>query len=267
MKNHRGHIVCDSEPGRGTTFKVYFPAIVTEVEPSGAETPGEMPAFGTETILVVDDEKTIRRMVEQALTQSGYKVFTASNGTEAVEIYRARKDEIDLIVLDLIMPEMGGEQCFGEILKIDPNAMVLVASGYLLGRTTNELLKRRAAGFVEKPFECREFLLVVRKILDQTGSRRSKVQASGGTSPGSDEDDRTTSAGLLHPLEASQAEEALNTGEYPGGLRILAIDDREPYLRMLEAGLLQFGHSPITASSGAEGLRVFEEITCGSGDL
>jgi CheY-like chemotaxis protein len=134
-----------------------------------------------------------------------------------------------------------------------------VASGYLEGRPTSDLLKQGAAGFVNKPFEIRDFLLIVREILDQTVSRRRPVQAPEGISAGSDEDDRTASGVPLPPAEAPRAREASTAGEFSASLRILAIDDREPYLRMLEAGLLQFGHTPLTASSGVEGLRVFRE--------
>ena len=119
VKSHKGHITCYSEPGTGTTFKIYLPAIVQEIEQDVAATQ-QMPAFGTETILLVDDEKSIRKLGEQMLRMAGYRVLTATNGREALEVYRSNQDRIALVILDLIMPEMGGKQCLEELLKIDP---------------------------------------------------------------------------------------------------------------------------------------------------
>jgi PAS domain S-box-containing protein len=166
VKNHGGHITCDSRPGRGTTFKIYLPAIEGKSAPDIAVTTGDTPAIGTETILLADDEERIRNTVEHVLTCSGYTVISADNGKQGLEIYRERKDEIDLVILDLIMPDMGGEQCLEEILKLDPAAKVIIASGYSTRGATKEVTERGARGFIAKPFDAGELLRVVRGILD-----------------------------------------------------------------------------------------------------
>ncbi len=166
VKSHDGHISCYSEPGVGTTFKIYFPAIEKELECS-AETTQEMPAFGTETVLVVDDEESIRELTRELLASAGYEVLTASTGSEAIHLYSQKKDDVSLVILDLIMPEMDGTKCLQELLRINPLAKVLVASGYSANGPTRETTAIGAKGFVNKPYDMRQFLLMVRGILDE----------------------------------------------------------------------------------------------------
>ncbi len=166
VKNHAGHITCYSEPGLGTTFTIYLPAIeetlvdrkiVTEVGPAG----------GSETILLVDDEEMIRTLGKKILELAGYSVMTAQDGEEAVEIYESQRSKIDLVLLDLIMPGMGGEQALAELRKIDSEGCVVLASGFApdgLARTSKE---SGASGFVVKPFQRTELLRTVRAALDQ----------------------------------------------------------------------------------------------------
>jgi two-component system, cell cycle sensor histidine kinase and response regulator CckA len=166
VNEHKGHITCQSEVGGGTAFKVYLPAALSEVETT-VETSDIMPAFGTETILVVDDEEPVRELSVRILTKAGYTVFQASNGKEASDIFRREKSRISLVILDLIMPEMGGKECLRELLKIDPQVKVLVASGYSGDASTKECLETGAKGFVRKPFRMKEFLQQVRGVLDE----------------------------------------------------------------------------------------------------
>ncbi len=165
VKQHGGHITCHSEVGKGTTFKIYLPAIFGDQE-DFAEPSGEMPASGTETVLFVDDEEFVREQGERILTRSGYKVLTAANGAEAVHLYRRQKDQISLIILDLVMPTMGGQYCLKRLLEIDPQTKVLIASGYSPDTSTIEVLGLAAKGFVTKPFRLNELLRQVRKALD-----------------------------------------------------------------------------------------------------
>ncbi|MEJ2718331.1 MAG: PAS domain S-box protein [Deltaproteobacteria bacterium] len=166
VKSHNGHIVARSEPGKGTTFNIYLPALEAEAN-WDVETSREMPAFGIETILLVDDEELIRDLGKQILTQGGYTVLTAENGFKALEIYRERQDEIALVVLDLVMPEMGGKQCLSELLRINPNAEVLVATGHSLDGAMRDDLGALAKGFVKKPYGAKDILGKVRGVLDE----------------------------------------------------------------------------------------------------
>jgi CheY-like chemotaxis protein len=167
VKGHGGFILCNSKPGEGTTFKVYFPAI----EPHGASVVMKdvtIPPRGDgEVILVVDDEDFIRDLGEKILTGYGYQVLTASDGENALEIYGKERGRIDLVLLDLIMPGMGGGRCLESLLEIDPQAKVLIASGYSPGGPTRKALDAGAHGFVRKPYEVRDLLRVVQETLDQ----------------------------------------------------------------------------------------------------
>jgi CheY-like chemotaxis protein len=165
VKQHGGHIMCYSEPSQGTIFRMYFPALVSE------ETPLEttcrvMPKGGSETILIVDDEELVRDLGARILTKAGYKVIGASNGKEALKMYQENRDEISLILLDLIMPEMGGKQCLEELLSINPQVKVLIASGYSADGSTKESTEIGARGFVAKPYDVRQLLETVRNVLD-----------------------------------------------------------------------------------------------------
>jgi two-component system, cell cycle sensor histidine kinase and response regulator CckA len=165
VSQHGGQIDCLSELGKGTQFEIYLPAVSAEFEPE-AELSEELPAFGTETILLVDDEDLVRELGERILTRNGYTVLTASDGEEGLAVYVREKDHVDLIVLDLIMPTVGGKDCLRKILKINPHAKILVASGYCAGYSTKETLELGARGFVGKPFRSKDLLRQVRKVLD-----------------------------------------------------------------------------------------------------
>ncbi|MCX5872614.1 MAG: PAS domain S-box protein, partial [Deltaproteobacteria bacterium] len=166
VKQHGGYTTCYSEPGVGTTFKIYFPAMISQViseKPEEIETP----KGGTETILLVDDEETIRDVGRDLLESAGYQVITARTGQEALEIYRAKSDSIALVILDLIMPEMGGKECLEELLKIDPVVKTLICSGLSPNGAAKAALKTGAKGFIGKPYNSAEMLSGIRKILDR----------------------------------------------------------------------------------------------------
>lgn len=164
VRQHSGHIHCYSEPSHGTTFKIYLPAIPSEQKPD--ETAQREPITGgTETILVVDDEDSIRNLAVTLLQHFGYEVIEASNGKEAVEIYRRDWEKIALVVLDLIMPEMDGKRCLKEIHKINPKAKVIIVSGQIEQRQ-NGIKSDTVRGFIGKPYDARTFMKEVRYALD-----------------------------------------------------------------------------------------------------
>lgn len=167
VKNHGGHIRCWSSPGEGTAFEVYLPSVQVTAGVEDAVAP-EMPMGGDETILLVDDDSNIRELEEEALARFGYRVIPAENGEQAFEIYRKSVQEIDLVILDLIMPGMGGKKCLEAILDIQPSAKVVIASGYSSCGADAESLKGLAKGFIRKPHNVAYMLKTVRSVLDDT---------------------------------------------------------------------------------------------------
>jgi two-component system, cell cycle sensor histidine kinase and response regulator CckA len=166
VKQHNGHITVSSEIGRGTTFRVYLPAMPVELE-TAVEVSGIMPAFGTETVLLVDDEEFVKQLGVRILTKHGYTVLQAKNGKEALDLFKKEGSQISLVILDLIMPEMGGTECLKELLKIDPQVNVLVASGYSADASVKETIQIGAKGFVSKPFRVKELLRNVHRVLHE----------------------------------------------------------------------------------------------------
>ena len=167
VKNHGGSITCYSEIGRGATFKIYLPAIAEESTVPGAETEETTPQGGTETILIVDDEEPIRDFASQIVQQFGYCPLAASCGEEAVEMYSHLGHEIDLVILDIGMPGMGGHKCLQELLEIDPEVKVLIASGYSVNGEIQQSLDLGAAGYVGKPYRVFNLMKIIRSTLDK----------------------------------------------------------------------------------------------------
>jgi PAS domain S-box-containing protein len=258
VKDHNGHVTCSSEPGSGTTFRIYLPAGPAELRPDKTLTL-EMPAFGTESILLVDDEEIVRDMVTQILAPRGYQVLIAETCDEALEIYRENGPDIKLVILDLIMPGMGGLQCLEEILRINPRATILISSGAQVDKTTRDFLELRTSGFLSKPFDAKELLRSVRRVLDKAGPFPQPVKTAGTFSTSEiDNKEVASTATFLFNEEPSPAESFV-IENLPSRLKVLAIDDRKAYLSMLQAGLAQFGQTTFTAQSGAEGIKLYRE--------
>ena len=170
IKNHEGYITCYSRPEVGTTFRIYLPTIAPETVPVElviAPEPEGLARGGNETILLVDDEEFIRELGVDVLGRAGYTVLTASNGENALELYQQERARIDLVILDLIMPGMGGSKCLEELLKMDPDTRVLIASGYSPDGPTKGAIDTGAKGFVSKPYDTSKLLQLVREILDR----------------------------------------------------------------------------------------------------
>ena len=163
IKVHNGYINVDSKKGLGTTFKIYLPASEIKLRKT-VKIPEEL-IKGTGTVLMVDDEEVIIEVGRELLGAIGYKVLTAIDGKEAIEIYKKNMDKIDIVLLDMIMPDMGGGKVFDIIKKINPDAKVLLISGYSLDNQAAEILNRGCDGFMQKPFNLNELSGKIRKII------------------------------------------------------------------------------------------------------
>jgi signal transduction histidine kinase/ActR/RegA family two-component response regulator len=153
VRDHRGVVTVKSSLGSGTTMGIVFPALsLTEQDPSEFISVIPKAASAPRKLLLVDDEPLLRKSGKRILEQIGYEVSLAQDGKQAVEIFSDRGNKIDIIVLDMIMPVMGGEEAFERIRKIDGNIPILICSGYSLEDTANRLLKKKNVDFVQKPF-------------------------------------------------------------------------------------------------------------------
>ncbi len=166
IKNHNGFINVYSEKGQGSTFNIYLPASPNnEVKEQKTEQNIEI-TRGTETILLVDDESLILDVARDLLKALGYKVLTAQNGMAAVDIYQQSKETIDLVILDMVMPEMNGGEVFDELKKINPDVKVLLSSGYSINGQASKIINRGCVGFIQKPFTIMEIARQLRNVLD-----------------------------------------------------------------------------------------------------
>ncbi len=163
IKNHGGFINATSEKGEGTTFNIYLPASESEVVREKAL--HEDVRTGSETILLVDDEEMIIDVGEQLLEELGYQVLTAIGGKEALEIYRENREQIDMVILDMIMPDMTGGDTYDRLKEINPHVRTLLSSGYSVNGQATDILNRGCNGFIQKPFKMEELSRKLRKIL------------------------------------------------------------------------------------------------------
>jgi two-component system cell cycle sensor histidine kinase/response regulator CckA len=165
IRNHGGIINVYSEEGKGSTFNIYLPASEKEVTVKKTK-PSEGILQGTETVLLVDDEEAILEVGKEMLETMGYTVLLARNGKEAVDVYLRHVGGVDLVVLDIVMPDMSGSEVYDRIREITPQAKVVLSSGYSINEKASEILRRGCDGFIQKPFNMKEFSGKVREILD-----------------------------------------------------------------------------------------------------
>jgi two-component system, cell cycle sensor histidine kinase and response regulator CckA len=163
IKNHSGFINVTSKPGKGSTFSIYLPS--TDKNPEHEDDVGDPIIHGTGTVLIVDDEKLVANVESQMLANLGYRVMVANSGAEAVEIYRANRDSIQLVILDMIMPKMSGNETFDRLKDIDEKVCVLLSSGYSIDGEATAILKKGCHGFIQKPFNLEQLSLKIRTIL------------------------------------------------------------------------------------------------------
>ena len=166
IKSHNGFFNVVSEVEKGSTFEFYLP-IAERVKVEPVEEKNEEVVNGVEKILLVDDEEMIITEVGDMLETLGYNVTAARGGKEAIKLYEENKNEIDLVILDMIMPEMTGGQTFDYLKMIDPEVKVLLSSGYSIDGSAREIMERGCNGFIHKPFDLALLSKKIREVLDQ----------------------------------------------------------------------------------------------------
>ena len=164
IKNHGGIINCYSEPGVGTTFNIYLPAF--QVTQDDETAPVEESIKGSETVLLVDDDKVIVHAGKRMIESLGYAVMPAENGEDALKIFENSHDRIDLVILDMVMPYVNGGEVYDRMKEINPGVKVLLASGYSLNGQAEDIIARGCNGFIQKPFNTVELSRKIREILD-----------------------------------------------------------------------------------------------------
>jgi PAS domain S-box-containing protein len=167
VKQHNGYINVYSEPGHGTTFRVYLPLVQQQAVSAARTEPGHTSVGGTETILIAEDNPELRGLAKQIIEEFGYRVIEAVDGQDAVTRFMEHKDTVDLVFMDVIMPKMNGLEAFAEITKIRPFVKVLFTSGY-----TDDIISAKGysvteANFISKPARPQDLLGKIREILSQ----------------------------------------------------------------------------------------------------
>ena len=165
IKEHNGVITVESEQGMGTRFDIYLPVsgIIPDVRPN----PPEIIQKGKGTILFVEDEEWIIDVTKEMLEKLGYVCFTAENGNDAVCLYKEKGSEIDVVILDMIMPGLGGGETFDKLKEIDPDVRVILSSGYGMDGEVSNILNRGCCDFIQKPFKMDALSKKVKAAMDK----------------------------------------------------------------------------------------------------
>ncbi len=164
IKGHGGYIDVGSRKGHGTTFSIHLPASEKRVQK--AVKGAEHFIKRTGTILLVDDEEVILEVGQELLEAMGYRVLIAGDGKKAIEVYEKNQDDIDIVILDMVMPNMGGGEAYDRMKEINPDIKVLLSSGYGINGEASEILERGCDGFIQKPFKIKELSGRIRGILE-----------------------------------------------------------------------------------------------------
>jgi PAS domain S-box-containing protein len=164
VKNHGGIINVYSEKGHGATFKIYLPASGKQLIKEKIR--HEALLTGSEMILLVDDEEMVADVGKDMLEKLGYKIAVAAGGNQAIKLLKTMRNEVDLVILDMIMPDMSGGETFNRLRAIKPDVKILLSSGYSLNGQASEIMRRGCNGFIQKPFNVKQISRKIRQILD-----------------------------------------------------------------------------------------------------
>ncbi len=165
VKNHDGWISVDSELGKGTVVKIYLPAAEAPVKENAKSKPGAEPIRGQGTILVIEDEELVMKVTREILERLGYRVLGAKTGQEAIDVVKTFDGDIDLAMLDILLPGMGGDIIYPLLMEARPNLKVLVFSGYFQDGPAQKILDAGAEDFIQKPFTMVDLSEKLKKIL------------------------------------------------------------------------------------------------------
>ncbi len=164
IQSHGGYIAVYSEPAKGSTFSIYLPAAEDLVKVEKPAPP--ILIKGNESVLIIDDETMIIDTAQTMLAELGYTVYTADSGKKGIEAFLNLAEQVDLVILDMIMPHMSGNETFERLKTIDPEVKVLLSSGYGLNGQASVLMEKGCRGFIQKPFTIRELSRKVREVLE-----------------------------------------------------------------------------------------------------
>jgi hypothetical protein len=165
VRSHGGFVTVNSEMGKGTHFKIYLPAKKSKETDQNREKMSQLPLGNGETILIIDDEPSIREVTKTSLEAYGYKVLLANDGIEAVALYAEHKNEVEVVLLDMIMPIMDGPLTIRALRKINPEVRIIAASGLLASEKVEESTRMGVKKFLLKPYTTEELLKAIQEVL------------------------------------------------------------------------------------------------------